>query len=513
LIDQICINQNDNAEKSVQVAMMGDIYSNAESVLVWLGDAQDKDASQATQLLPSVMANIFVLSQEGRDVITSLHDHPSLQRGVEVFPPESHPVWSIFYDLLSNQWQRRLWVMQEAILAKELHILYGAVRLEWHHFTSLEYTLRMAPFIKSLDVRWKEGGSTSVVNLLEILNRYRRDYRRTKANKSSLSFSDLLLLNGGRDCTLEIDRIYALLGILHERQRSQIDVDYSKRISDVYLHAFKVAIASDPYLMLLYYRNSGEDPYQLPSWCPNLRGQSRRNTLFSRLYSAGTRMNQTEIAPTSVVTTSPNTRIINIRGIEVDHIRAIGPCYISGAAKSEQEHCILQTSEFVVQCIRLAYPGFDANNNNTVPDSFFRTLIADQIGQSTEASRASSVQIQHLRQSLDFFSLFGGAIERVPSGAAWTTATEFLLEMQRACAGRRFFTTKNGRTGLGPDECLPGDVICTFLGGLFQFILRPVDNSESFTLVGESYVHGLMDAEALDMLDAGKMQLQDFAIE
>ncbi|KAG0646404.1 Heterokaryon incompatibility protein [Hyphodiscus hymeniophilus] len=37
-IDAICIDQNDNDEKSRQVALMGDIYKNADQVIVWLGE-------------------------------------------------------------------------------------------------------------------------------------------------------------------------------------------------------------------------------------------------------------------------------------------------------------------------------------------------------------------------------------------------------------------------------------------------------------------------------------------
>jgi len=38
-IDAICLNQADNEEKSVQVQLMGEIYSQARKVHIWLGDA------------------------------------------------------------------------------------------------------------------------------------------------------------------------------------------------------------------------------------------------------------------------------------------------------------------------------------------------------------------------------------------------------------------------------------------------------------------------------------------
>jgi hypothetical protein len=39
--DAVCINQADDEEKSWQVRMMGDVYRNADRVLIWLGLAED----------------------------------------------------------------------------------------------------------------------------------------------------------------------------------------------------------------------------------------------------------------------------------------------------------------------------------------------------------------------------------------------------------------------------------------------------------------------------------------
>ncbi|KAF2654540.1 hypothetical protein K491DRAFT_564395, partial [Lophiostoma macrostomum CBS 122681] len=36
-IDALCINQKDEEEKMYQISMMGDIYSKAETMYVWLG--------------------------------------------------------------------------------------------------------------------------------------------------------------------------------------------------------------------------------------------------------------------------------------------------------------------------------------------------------------------------------------------------------------------------------------------------------------------------------------------
>lgn len=79
-----------------------------------------------------------------------------------------------------------------------------------------------------------------------------------------------------------------------------------------------------------------------------------------------------------------------------------------------------------------------------------------------------------------------------------------------------------------PEESLPGDLICILFGGQTPFVLREVeDMSEAlreesivaggdgkiYVLIGESYIHGIMDGEACDGLkrregDAEELLLQ-----
>jgi hypothetical protein len=54
-IDQLCINQDDNEEKSKQVVLMADIYKNAQQTLIWLGeeDGDKKVLSEMVELFAS----------------------------------------------------------------------------------------------------------------------------------------------------------------------------------------------------------------------------------------------------------------------------------------------------------------------------------------------------------------------------------------------------------------------------------------------------------------------------
>lgn len=60
----------------------------------------------------------------------------------------------------------------------------------------------------------------------------------------------------------------------------------------------------------------------------------------------------------------------------------------------------------------------------------------------------------------------------------------------------RVFTTEKGYLGLGPSTAQLGDHVCIFATAGTPHILRAVNSgSDSYRLIGEAYVHGLMDGE------------------
>ena len=95
--------------------------------------------------------------------------------------------------------------------------------------------------------------------------------------------------------------------------------------------------------------------------------------------------------------------------------------------------------------------------------------------------------------------------------------------------GRGFqtlFETKNHRFGSTCPHVLPGDKICLLYGGHFPFVLREVETLESFKvregqpsqkkayqiIGGESYVHGLMDGEGLELAAREGLSAQDICL-
>jgi hypothetical protein len=86
----------------------------------------------------------------------------------------------------------------------------------------------------------------------------------------------------------------------------------------------------------------------------------------------------------------------------------------------------------------------------------------------------------------------------------------WLSGVRTYAVGRRLVRTKGGYYGLCPVLVEEGDVIAVLFGGITPYILRP--RGKSYVLVGECYIHGLMQGQALELLNVGKLTEETFEI-
>jgi hypothetical protein len=102
--------------------------------------------------------------------------------------------------------------------------------------------------------------------------------------------------------------------------------------------------------------------------------------------------------------------------------------------------------------------------------------------------------------------------EQLEAWAAHGDISRFLETATAVCERRRLFVTLNGFLGLGPDTVQEGDILAVLAGGDVPYLLRhiqkgtklprvadaPCDASNRYLLVGECFVQGLMDGEAVE---------------
>jgi len=119
-IDAICINQADHEEKMVQIQEMNRVYKQATKVWVWLGITKHQDRiPDALRFLENLRDEKSRRRDQNIDDIYAKLYFETLKEK----PALSHLVY--------NDWFGRLWVLQEAGLAKEVTFLCGDSECSW----------------------------------------------------------------------------------------------------------------------------------------------------------------------------------------------------------------------------------------------------------------------------------------------------------------------------------------------------------------------------------------------
>jgi hypothetical protein len=122
-VDQLCIDQEDGREKSHQVKQMGDIFANADAVIIWLGTPMGYSWA-ARDALEVIAEEFKCANNEVRSTGQDLGEFQDL-----IQTPSGD-----FYALLQNDYWGRLWVVQEILLAKRHIIACGNQHTDWDTF-------------------------------------------------------------------------------------------------------------------------------------------------------------------------------------------------------------------------------------------------------------------------------------------------------------------------------------------------------------------------------------------
>jgi hypothetical protein len=111
-IDAICIHQEGIAERNHQLGHMRQIYSRASEVVVWLGPAEgDSD------LRMKLLNDCFSSTDSGLGLYASMN-----------FP--LHAKNAVINILVRKYW-KRIWIIQEVLVARALYIYCGLQRAPW----------------------------------------------------------------------------------------------------------------------------------------------------------------------------------------------------------------------------------------------------------------------------------------------------------------------------------------------------------------------------------------------
>jgi hypothetical protein len=194
-IDALCIEQDSTVEKNHQVAMMGQIYSNATSVIAWLG-SKHGDLRLWDGISHFASNPILYESKIERPVNISQE-----RWNHECILILDHPYW------------KRAWILQECVLARELQVQCGS-RL-FPAAVLLEFALRFRP-------------SSPYFRAVEVL-KSREEWHDTSARKYFSPWSNYY----PTVCFDPRDRIFAAVAIMDPVLN--IITDYSKTAEELFV--------------------------------------------------------------------------------------------------------------------------------------------------------------------------------------------------------------------------------------------------------------------------------------
>lgn len=528
-IDAICINQADDAEKAVQVPKMYQIYSHANSVIVWMG----RSTLETTVCLKGL--------NQIPEPWTSQSAASEIDRR---WPSRGDPFWMGVYQLLSTDWFKRLWTFQEIALANEAILLRGGL---WASFDQL---LDFAT--KSYDNIEHHFGSKGSLDRETIFQcemisffRKERGYQIDAPNLPSV-----LQHMRRRQVGEEVDRIWALYGLFDQDLRHELGplVDYSEIARIQYWFTMiscmkRVAqISQRPSLLDIPFSENPRSSY-LPSWCPDPRGKGNSffqiaggwNGLiegkFSWDKSCLTKEQESETSsrfdavfkhPERHLITAPEHNLLEIRGFEVDTVvevvedeRLVGAWdyiedHTTAAEKfSNSNPTHLIATLWLEKSLELARRTCERNSDGNVdehsyiPREFIMAFCTDH--------RVNETTITTIADMVEAITA-GNYISISSTSEQAAVFSHFFIRT----IGHSFINTKGGRFGIATPGSKPGDKICVFYGGEPLYIIRPHEfNSDSlpnateklWDFVGTAYIVHLMDQHRNDDARQGPDQM------
>jgi hypothetical protein len=203
-IDAICINQRDIAERNHQVQQMADIYHRAKHVLVF-PEVLGRRTYWMIVMIDRLAPRSMLQNQDGRDVLQHWEMH-FLKRN-KLKPNAFLPLWystitkQIISRLVGTEYFKRMWVLQELLLAPEKYIVSRGGLLP---------CIMLEQMVMRTNIKYRTAWTAS--RILFFNSERHRD-----RNEELLFLSSLLLCMDARD------HVYALLGLLEPRPAVQVD--------------------------------------------------------------------------------------------------------------------------------------------------------------------------------------------------------------------------------------------------------------------------------------------------
>jgi hypothetical protein len=510
--DAICINQRDVQERNSQVLLMRDIYSHARQTTVWLGDSSVNSYS-AMALIPRLALVRKQIEEAGPE-----EHHRLIAKAANGYipnnlPPISDPGYRGIALLLHRPWFSRVWIIQELAVSKLPIVQCGVSSVLW---TEL---VRAVTLLYALNHLTEEGENFLRIQAIEAT-------RLSVINGNEMPLLPLLISYRSFQATDPKDKIYALYGVANRVDMHKLSLvpNYALSTAEAYSQLATTILRNSNNLDILSVPRIAKDSAisTHPSWVPDWTSANDCFFLRSRRKSADRYMFNFQATPPahgSEVTFADADTVLGLSGHFVDIIDQVGVVPEMENLQSKRKHRMTQYAAryYLInnwERVSLARSGTAYITGGTHLDAYWQTIIVGDITNGYLTTKEEFMAwnkfnnpgiIRHLPLGntkglltlIGLFSLLHHAFQvyfqKKQFASLYKKAYGFLTKAP-VLLQRRIFRTKKGYIGLASEFAQEGDRIGLFKGGAVPLVARP--NGKRWNLIGDCYVHGIMNGEA-----------------
>ena len=543
--DAVCINQEDDTEKGHQVKRMGKVYENAEEVLVWLGSDSEGFAEDCFNLIRET--NEYLDHQY--EIYGGAREMPKITKASPISFDKLR--WNKVRTLTKMPWFTRLWVIQEAALAKQCALLWGNNQLSLAELCELSNFVHYRAELLNLV---GHIGTGQLCNNFDTQRTYQsaKSWMQTKPfikakhrRSNNILFLEVLRSGRNMNSTFGVDRVFAFLGNPLARKHGEdelvVEPDYSKSIQEVYFEMACSLLAHPreaPFLLASVDHHGNECvegttlgrddafPSWVPRWDKNLRLYCMsflyawyRTGGLERNFNAAVQIDKSLLLPVIIfdhLAWTSNTLDQDNLALDPERwdedTRAADKPFIDFLFTQVQQafnkHCHHRYSEVA------------STSTKSIEDAFSLTMVRQYATEEfnlVEHQRNFKAYLQAARQLVAKHSK---STRKRMRGTArkWLTSFRsgssdaFKYEGELCYTDNRCFAiTESGRFGLVPWLAELNDVCCICPGMQVPLILRPREDGR-YGLVGDSYIHGVMAGEVMEQLEKGEAKLENIVL-
>ncbi|KAF2434059.1 HET-domain-containing protein [Tothia fuscella] len=532
--DALSINQADNTEKEHQVKQMGEIYKNAKTVLVYLGPDDQNVARDCFDLITDFNTVLDDKLQECDGNIARVKFEPPNKLKNDT------KKWQSVVSLSKLKWFERLWVVQEAGLAKDCTALWGRTETLFANIIEMFLWLICKPDISELfcpqvDLKWADiflrvqctlGNTITWRNVLPLCSKFNNFYA-DQGLESSTYFIDVLRTGRTLKATNPQDFVYGLLGsslAVMDNGRLIVQPHY-RGVDSLKEMCLEVAsrLLHDPLQAPFLLGNvdhtstahiGTEDGW--PSWVPrwHLGKWTTQLSTTDNWYLAGGPKDhfRAQVLPNG---------ILSLQGVIFDRLLWKSASLSQGNFSLDSKHWDEETLESKESPYdRLWKSVLDscphtikAQHQELLPlEDVFRVTLCREYP-ATLGVKLQGVNTKQLRYDLERYAKQMRKAAKsvgkntVPSPPASNRVVRFAKKLSESY-NRHLAHTGDRRLVLTPSFAEEGDLCVVFPGAPVPFLIRRLTDIGYYHLVGDCYIYGTMRGEVLQLVQEGKYTLQ-----